>query len=68
MLIKVITPRCIWCGHGGEVSVDREEFFQWRGGALIQEAMPTTPQEIREQMISGTHPECWTQIFSEKVN
>jgi hypothetical protein len=31
----------------------------WADMQLIQNAMPTTPAPIREQIITGIHPECW---------
>jgi len=33
-------------------------------GALMQEAFPNLSLEMREQLISGTHPDCWNKIWS----
>ena len=33
---------------------------------LAQQAFPELPTEIREQLISGTHPKCWDEMFSDE--
>lgn len=53
------------CGKIGMVNVDENELFAYLRGELAQDAFPTLTRELREQIISGTHPECWTQLFGE---
>ena len=36
---------------------------EWRGGALIQEAMPSLSKEEREFLITGITPTMWAHIF-----
>lgn len=47
------------------IQVSRFEFNEWRGGALIQEAMPNASAEDREFIISGYTPEDWNKMFSK---
>ena len=35
-------------------------------GPFIQDAWPESTAEQREQVISGTHPECWNEMFGEE--
>lgn len=63
--VKVGTPPCPFCLQAGEVEVLDEEYQRWRDGQWIQEAMKSASVDVREQLISGTHPECWKKIFAE---
>ena len=61
------TPWCLWCGLGGEATVPKHEAAAFRIGVLhIQDAMPTTPPPIREQILTGTHPACWDAMMAEQ--
>jgi hypothetical protein len=31
----------------------------------MQEAFPDLDKALREQMISGTHPNCWKEVYGE---
>jgi hypothetical protein len=42
-----------------------EGFLVRQLGGLIQEAYPNLDLGLREQMISGTHPDCWKQVYGE---
>lgn len=59
------TKRCGKCGKGGVIMVDEDQLFKWLTGSLIQEAFPFMDVSLREQMISGMHPECWDAIFAD---
>ena len=61
--VKVKTPVCFHCKEFGEVSVDADGYYKWLGGYLIQNALPGLSLEVREQLISGTHPECWDKMM-----
>tara|TARA_Y100001963_G_scaffold145647_1_gene219551 strand:- start:327 stop:539 length:213 start_codon:yes stop_codon:yes gene_type:complete len=39
---------------------------KWEGGALIQDAMATIPQELREFVMSGITPDEWNATFPEE--
>lgn len=64
--ITVTTKTCFACGKTGEVVVPRAGFDAWRGGALIQRALPELPAHEREQLVTGTHPACWAQLIGEE--
>ena len=34
-------------------------------GVPVQEALPHWSPEMRETLISGTHPACWKEMFGE---
>jgi hypothetical protein len=62
---RVETPRCRHCGYKGEVEVLNSGLFRWRAGTLIQEALPDLGADLREQLMTGMHPECWKEMFDE---
>lgn len=59
-----MTIECRMCHQKIEVEVSSEELASWKGGKLIQYAMPYVPPEIRELFISGTCGDCWNRLFS----
>jgi hypothetical protein len=61
----VETQMCGMCGKNGAVEVPAVGFLQWNFGMLVQEAFPDLALDVREQLISGTHPECWKQMVGE---
>lgn len=67
-MATIQTKPCFLCNMGGEVTVPAAELEAWDGGRgpFIQVAMPTTSAEIREQILTGTHPECWAAMFPEE--
>ena len=58
------TPRCFRCGEFGTLEAPISGIELYNDGALIQDAFPDMPREDREQIISGTHPKCWKEMFS----
>ena len=60
---KIETRRCSHCGYKGEIEVPNAGLFKRNSGALIQEAFPDLSKELREQLMTGTHPECWAEMF-----
>ena len=59
----VETPLCSWCGSKGYLEVPTEGLARRQAGALIQDAFPEMSRPEREQIVSGTHPECWEKMF-----
>ena len=49
----------------GTVEIYSRELFELRQGAFIQDAVKSLQVEEREQLISGTHGKCWTDMFGE---
>ena len=63
----VETPKCFNCGENGLVEVPMKGFLIRQLGGLIQEAYPDLDKALREQMISGTHPKCWQNLFTGEM-
>lgn len=57
------TPRCVVCHSYSEIKLDNEKFARWQGGELIQRVWPEKTPDERELIMTGTHPECWEQMF-----
>ena len=56
------TPTCVMCSKEGFVEVSSEGYMARKRGALIQEAFFDLDKSLREQIISGTHPQCWESM------
>jgi len=63
--MQVETPTCIFCGKGGWVTVPIAGYNAWRDGAFIQNALPQLTPGQREQLINGTHDECFNKNIPE---
>lgn len=60
----VETPSCSWCGKTGTVELSFQDYLRFNeGNGLIQDLLPNTPAPIREQLKTGYHPTCWTEMF-----
>ncbi len=59
----VETPTCFHCKKTGTLEVPAVGFLQWNFGMLVQDAFPELDNDLREQLMSGTHPQCWTEMF-----
>jgi hypothetical protein len=45
----------------------KQQYNKWQvRGLYIQDVFPHLDKDIREWMISGTHPACWNQVFGEE--
>ena len=58
-----ITIQCPFCGECHEMDVNETAYNNWRGGELIQNAMPDLAPTQREQLISGLCVKCQEKIF-----
>ncbi len=67
--MKRIGNICPMCRTPSVTKVPDEEYAAWRGGMMIQAAMPSLTPMQRETLISGTCPKCWEVLFpkEEKV-
>lgn len=63
--VRVATTRCIVCREPGTVVVPVAGFQRWVAGAHAQDAFPALSAGEREQLITGTHPACWDDIFTD---
>lgn len=63
---KFTTKPCQVCSETSEFELDTEKLRQWEGGAFAQDVFPEMSAAEREQLISGTHPACWDELFGEE--
>ena len=65
--VTITTRACYHCGEHGELTMPREEGLRgieaYNAGEYAQDAFPFLSAEEREQIISGTHPKCWAEMF-----
>jgi len=63
----VDTPVCINCNETGQVKVKSEDWYVWMrfDRPKIQDVFRDYTKEIREQILTGIHPECWEKMFGE---
>jgi hypothetical protein len=57
---------CLHCSEENKILVEQSSFEQWKQGAFIQDAFFTLSPPERELIKTGTHPECWAEIFSSE--
>ena len=66
----VQTPQCINCGQIGYVEdVKEKDYKVWIEidksiRPKIQDLFPYLNADQREQIMTGTHPACWNQMFN----
>ena len=61
-IIEVRTPRCCVCNKSSVIEVDGDRYREWQRGTYVQRAFPEMPDDRRELLVSGTHPECWALL------
>jgi hypothetical protein len=44
------------------MKVDGDRYREWQRGTYVQRAFPEMPDDRRELLVSGTHPECWALL------
>lgn len=64
--IVVRTKTCCVCNKYELWNLDRDAVAKWQEGEHIQHAFPDMSAEDREVLISGTHPDCWKELFPEE--
>lgn len=60
-----VTKDCPSCKKHGTLTIWEDDYARYLNGANAQDAFPDLLAPIREQIISGTHPECWNEIFKD---
>jgi len=66
-LFVIKTPTCMQCGQFETFMVLEEQYTALMNNDLpIQDIFPDWSADRREQLITGTHPECWKKIFGEE--
>jgi hypothetical protein len=64
-LTVVETRTCHICGTEGWMVLEFSKVEAWREGNYVQNVWPELNAGLREQLISGTHPECWFELFGD---
>lgn len=55
---------CPICALPARTRVDSQALWNWEHGELAQVAFASLPAETREQLVTGTHPECWDAMMA----
>lgn len=61
--VQYQTKMCIRCRQHGVVTLWADDLDRYLNGALAQDAFPDLLPPVREQIISGTHPKCFAELF-----
>lgn len=57
---------CPICGRYTSVVVDENDYLDWKGGKLVQDAFWYLDANERELLISGICPHCWDSMFGDE--
>lgn len=61
---KTFTTVCPFCHRTTYITVNLEDWEDWRDGELIQDAFPYLTADEREMLKTGICPDCWEKIFN----
>lgn len=64
--VEVTTKRCNWCKKSSKLKLAKANYDKWQSGVYIQNAFPKMSSDVRELLISGTHPKCWDEMFPDE--
>lgn len=65
--ICVYTTKCFHCGIENDITLDFQSYMKhYTGEYFIQDIWPNLTADERELIQTGTHPECWNEIFGKK--
>lgn len=68
-LYHIFDKTCFHCHEDVFVGVNKEQYYRWfLKREYIQDVFPELSNQLRELLISGTHPECWEKMFEECEN
>ncbi len=56
---------CTWCRKGYVLNLDEDQVIRWVTDEHVQDVWPEMSLAEREQIISGTHEECWEEMFAD---
>lgn len=59
---------CRICNEELEILVPLYGYLDWKGGTLIQDALPDLDADSREALISNTCGSCFDRLFGEEEN
>jgi len=49
--------------HTKDIIVTQEQIDAWKGGMMIQDAMPNVSDDDREFLLTGITPDEWNGVF-----
>ncbi len=55
--------RCLYCGEENKIILDSQDLESWETGDFIQQAFSYLDSSKRELIQTGTHSECWDNMF-----
>jgi hypothetical protein len=64
-----VTKTCAWCCGFSNINMtytQHEKYVQRE--VYVQDIFPHISKELCEVLITGTHPECWIEMFEEYDN
>lgn len=60
------TNFCIHCQQDNFITMDELDYFEWKiKKNYVQTVFPWLSPDQREILVSGTHPKCWNEAFSD---
>lgn len=66
--VRIQCLPCLHCGKDGviEVEMTDEQLDDFTHGSHnIQRIFPELSAEVREMLLTGTHPDCWNDMWSD---
>jgi hypothetical protein len=60
-----VKVKCRYCGSVEHISMSMHGYDKWKGGEMIQDALPDLSPEQREMLISQTCANCWDSLFKD---
>lgn len=61
----LIVRDCPFCGKGCVTVVPAQGLWDWEHGKFAQQAFPDLTATEREQVMTGTHGECWDRYMKD---
>lgn len=62
------TKPCMSCGQQSLMKLDAAQHWHWaHGGMFVQDAFPEMPADEREMLLTGTHPNCWSEMLGGRL-
>lgn len=71
IMVEIQTKMCHHCNKPGYIIMPQQDYLvgkkAYDNGAFVQDAFPNLSIDQREQIISGTHPKCWIELFGYDI-
>ena len=60
-----INRTCPHCGENNTIYVQKDKYYRWMNGDLVQNCFADSPDKDREILITGICPKCWDSLFKD---